>query len=62
MPLFDWKPAPQRPVVRLVMLHCLPDPEGAPRPALLMPGRRVPIPYRNLAAAHAALRAMEAAR
>ena len=61
LPLFDWRPLSPRPAVRLLMLHHDPNPEGEPRPALLLPGRRVPIPFRNLAAALAAKAAMEAA-
>ena len=37
LPLFAWVPPKPRPTVRLVKLHCLPDPEGMPRPALLLP-------------------------
>jgi hypothetical protein len=62
MPLFEWMPAtPPRLVVPLVMMNCWPDAEGQPRPALLLPGSRIPRPFRNLAAALAAKHAMEAA-
>lgn len=61
MPLFEWSvPAPVRHAVRLVLLHCCPDPDGMPRPALLVPGQRVPVPFRTMAAALAAKAAMEA--
>jgi hypothetical protein len=43
------------------MMDCWPDAEGQPRPALLLPGSRIPRPFRNLAAALAAKHAMEAA-
>jgi len=59
LPLFDWRPAP-RPVPRLLLLHYLPDAEGQPVPALLLPGDRRPVPFRSLAAARAALARMEA--
>jgi len=59
LPLFDWRPAP-RPVPRLLLLHHDPVPTGEPRPALLLPGERRPIPFRTLAAARAALARMAA--
>lgn len=60
LPLFDWSPPPPRPAVRLVMLHHLPDPDGLPRPGLLVPGQRVPVPFRSIAAAMRAKAVMEA--
>jgi hypothetical protein len=51
---------PPRPAVRLVMLHHLSDPDGLPRPGLLVPGRRVPLPFRTVAAAMRAKAALEA--
>jgi hypothetical protein len=62
--LFDWVPPPKRilsaaPNVRLVLLHGCADAEGNPRPALMIPGRRLPVAFRSIAAALAAKRAME---
>jgi hypothetical protein len=59
--LLDWYPPLPPPEMRLVMLHHDPDPDGEPRPALLLPGRRVPIPFRTIAAALAAKASLEAA-
>lgn len=62
LPLFEWMPpALPRVVVPLVMVDGCPDAEGQPRPALLIPGSRIPRLFVNLAAALAAKNAMEAA-
>ncbi len=68
LPLFEW--ARRRPKAahaaapgaRLVLLHACPDAEGQPRPALLLPGQRVPRVFRSLGAALAAKQQMEAGR
>lgn len=60
MPLFDWAPPSSRPAVRIIMLHHLLTPDGMPLPGIIPPGSRVPIPFRNMAAALAAKAAMEA--
>ena len=60
--LLAWCPRPSHPAARLLLLHHLPDAEGQPVPALLLPGDRRPIPYRTIAAARAALARMEARR
>lgn len=64
MPLFDWRPPAPRPRLtgaRLLLRDDLRDAEGNPRACIHLPGRRLPLAYPNLAAALAALRAMEAA-
>ncbi len=66
LPLFDWMPPatlPRRPAgppVRVLLLHGCRDAEGEPRPALLIPGQRLPVAFRTIAAALAAKRDMEA--
>lgn len=63
LPLFAWaaaQPATFRP--RIVLLHGCPDADGEPRPALLMPGQRVPRAFPTLAAALAAQRQAEGGR
>lgn len=68
LPLFEWTALPPRqarpsgPPVRMLLLHGCPDAMGDPRPALLIPGRRLPVAFPTLAAALAAKRSMEAAR
>lgn len=65
LPLFDWNPpdpSPRRPAglpVRVLLLHGCRDAEGEPRPALLIPGRSLPVAFPTLAAALDAKRAME---
>lgn len=68
LPLFDWMqpvPPPQRPAglpVRVLLLHGCNDAEGEPRPALLIPGRSLPVAFATVAAALAAKREMETVR
>lgn len=56
LPLFDWiphAPLPRRPtgaLARLLLLHGYLDAEGEPRPALLIPGQRLPVAFRTIAA------------
>ncbi len=53
-----------RPILapRLLLLADALDTDGLPRPALAIPGRRLPTTFPTLAAALSALRTMEAAR
>lgn len=65
LPLFAWaaaNAAPAAPRSRLILLETCLDADGQPRPALLIPGRRVPLAFRTMAAALAAQRVMEAGR
>ena len=70
LPLFAWaavQPAtpPPRPILappRLLLLADAPDPDGLPRAALAIPGRRLPTLFPTLAAALDALRCMEVNR
>jgi len=50
------------PVPRLVLLADALSPDGEPRAALLMPGRRLPVLFPSIAAASAALDMGRAAR
>lgn len=65
LPLFAWAAADAarrgrlRAPIRLMMLDACRDAEGAPRPALLIPGRRLPTIYPSLAAALQAKAGME---
>ncbi len=65
LPLFAWasrdearrrQPAP----IRLVLLEACRNAEGEPRPALMVPGARLPVIFPTLAAALAAKSGMEA--
>lgn len=68
LPLFAWAARqatplrPTAPAARIVLLDTCRDADGQPRPALMIPGRRLPVAFHTLAAALAALRAMEAQR
>jgi hypothetical protein len=65
LPLFEWRR--QRPghanasrgAVRLLLLDACRDPDGAPRPALILPGRSLPVVFRTMAAALDAQRRAE---
>ena len=50
----------QKPAAKLVLRDDLRDAEGLPRACIAMPGQRLPRAFGSLAAALAALRAMEA--
>jgi hypothetical protein len=52
------KPAPRQPI-RLLLLPDARDAEAEPRPALAIPGQRLPTIFPTVAAALAAKRAME---
>jgi hypothetical protein len=65
MPLFEWRPPAPRPRLtgaRLLLRDDLRDAEGNPRACIALPGQRHPLAFPTLAAAVAALRAMEAAQ
>ena len=51
---------PTAPAARIVLLDACRDAEGQPRPALMIPGRRLPVAFPTIAAALAELRRMEA--
>jgi hypothetical protein len=62
MPLFIWATrhcAPPREKARLVMLHNCQDVDGEPMPALMLPGRSVPMVFRTMSAALDAQRRAE---
>jgi len=66
LPLFAWAARraaashPTAPAARIVLLDTCRDAEGQPRPALMIPGRRLPVAFPTIAAALAELRRMEA--
>ncbi|MXP62135.1 hypothetical protein E0493_02055 [Roseomonas sp. M0104] len=68
LPLFAWASAEAarrarlRAPIRLLMLDAYRDAEGEPRPALLIPGRRLPTIFPNLATALRVKADMEAAQ
>lgn len=62
-PLLEWgaRQAAVGAIRARVILHpALCDAAGEPRPCLLLPGRRAPVAFPNMAAALAALRTLEA--
>jgi hypothetical protein len=68
-PLLEWRPAPEPkpklrtgPIPRLVLLTDCPTADGEPRAGIIIPGRRLPLAFADMAAAVKALRQMEAAR
>jgi hypothetical protein len=67
LPLFAWAAAcaasqkpPRRELPRLMLLDLARDADGMPRPALMLPGRRLPTIFPSIAAALAAARSMGA--
>lgn len=64
LPLFLWAKAQDhasRPVPKLILLSGAPTPDGDPRPALVIPGRRFPVVFASMADALAAQRAFRGA-
>jgi len=69
LPLLEWRPAADAesildagPVPHSVLLTDCPTADGEPRAGIIIPGRRLPLAFANMAAAVKALRQMGAAR